>query len=60
MLLGQNHCLGHEKMIVFCGPASQMTNMAWWVSFQNNPQLGVFAEAMLPTGGGQQPETSPG
>ena len=47
-------------MIVLCGLASQMTNMGWWVSFQSNPQLGVFAEAMLPTGGGQQPEPLPG
>lgn len=49
-----------KKKTVLWGQASQMTNTAWWVSFQNNPQLGVFAEAMLPTGGGQQPEPSPG
>ncbi|XP_010849721.1 PREDICTED: uncharacterized protein LOC104997002 [Bison bison bison] len=49
-----------KEKIVLCGQASQMINTARWVSFQNNPQLGVFAEAMLPTGGGQQPEPSPG
>lgn len=49
-----------KEKIVLCGQASQMINTAWWVSFQNNPQLGVFAEAMLPIGGGQQPEPSPG
>lgn len=55
----QNHCLGCEKSLSFAGTL-YMTNVAWWISLQNDACLGGFPEAMSPTGSGQQPEPSPG